>query len=505
MRKILLLSFLILSSLGFSQKIKLKVTGQKDTTVFLIKYYGKNLLYADTAEMKGGVVEFNGKKQKPGIVGLLLPGQKYFEFIYNNEDINLETKGPDFIENMKVKASKENQIFIDYIHFLNKNRELASKLTKEREGLKKDDKTYTKLTSQLDSISKLVSTYQEDQANKNTNLLVGKIIRMSTDIHIPDAPKNNKGEVIDSLFAYHYYRAHYFDNIDLKDDRLVNTPVFHNKLDFFFGPNMLLQHPDTITKYAFWFCDQLDPKSEMFKYAVIHITSNAEKSKIMGMDKVFVKMGDRYYCSKNAEGKSPAYWMTEEKLDDLCKKVKTNLHLVQGEIPPNIILRDTTDANWKDFYSLKSDYTILYFWEPTCGHCKKATPKLQTLYDQKLKNRSVEVFGVSKAIGEDFKLWKTFIKEHKLSYINVALTDKLYKAAVEDARQFVPKYTTLESLNYADTYDIYATPRIIVLDKDKKIIAKGLSVSQLEDFMDRVQGKKDLPKIIPADKDDEAH
>lgn len=505
MKQIILFAFLLITSLSFSQKIKLKVEGQKDTTVFLIKYYGKNLLYADTAEMKGGMVEFDGAKQKPGIIGLLLPGQKYFEFIYNKEEIQIETKAPDFITNMKVKKSEENKIFLDYIKFINGQRTKANELVAQREALKKDDPKYKTLMNEIDSISKSVIAYQYNLVDTHKNKLVSKIVKMSMDVKIPDAPLNAKGAPIDSSFAYHYFRDHYFDNIDLTDDRLVNTPVFHSKLEYYFSQNMLIQHPDTIVKYAYAFCDKLNPKSEMFKYAVIYVTSNFEKSKIMGMDKVFVKMGERYYCTKNAEGKSPAFWMAEDKLEDLCKKVNTNKVLVQGVKPPNISLRDTTDVNWKDFYSLKSDYTILYFWEANCGHCKKATPKLETLYREKLKARNVEVFGVSKAIGEEFEMWKKFIKDNKLTFINVGLTDKLFKAATEDARQFIPKYTTLEALNYSETYDIYSTPRVFILDKDKKIIGKGLSISQLEDFMDRIQGFSDLPKIIEPDKDDVAH
>lgn len=85
---------LFISQLCFishAQKLKFKVTGVKDSTVFLIKYYGQKLYYADTAVFKNGYVEFDGKKQKPGIMGLYLPDQKYFEFIYNNEEIYLET------------------------------------------------------------------------------------------------------------------------------------------------------------------------------------------------------------------------------------------------------------------------------------------------------------------------------------------------------------------------------------------------------------------------------
>jgi thiol-disulfide isomerase/thioredoxin len=505
MKHLLLLAVLALTSFSFSQKLKFKVNGQQDTTVYLVRYYGKGLYYADTAEMKNGNVEFNGSKQKPGILALLLPGQKYFEFIYNNEDIQIETSKPDFVATMKVKKSEENTVFIAYIQYINSQRTKANELTAKRDALKKDDPQYKALGDQIDAIAKEVAAYQSNIVATHPKKMVAKVVKMSMDVKVPESPKRPDGALKDSSFAYHYYRDHYFDNIDLKDDHLVNTPLFHNKLDYFFGKNMLIQHPDTIVKYAYWFCDQLDQKSEMFKYCVTYITSTFEKSNIMGMDKVFVRMGQRYYCPRNADGKSPAYWMAEDKLKDLCEKVETQKNLVQGVVPPNIALRDTTDAIWKDFYSLKSEYTILYFWDPECGHCKKTTPKLQKLYAEKLKARNIEVFGVGKAIGEDFPKWKKFIKDNGLTYVNVGLTDKLYKAATEDARQFVPKYTTLQALNYQDTYDIYTTPRIFVLDKDKKIVAKGLSISQLEDLMDRLQGVKNAPILFPPDPEDEAH
>ena len=99
-----LMSLVVLQSQA--QKIRLKVLDQKDTTVYLIKYFGSKLFYADTAEMKNGEVIFDGAKQKPGIVGLFLPGQRYFEFVYNNEEIQLETKGPDFMANLMIKKSE---------------------------------------------------------------------------------------------------------------------------------------------------------------------------------------------------------------------------------------------------------------------------------------------------------------------------------------------------------------------------------------------------------------
>lgn len=498
MKIAIILAGLMMSTGLFAQKIKFKINNERDTTVFLVKYYGKGMYYADTAVMKKGVVEFDGKLQKAGVLAFLMPGQKYFDFIYNNEEISLETTGPEYAKNMIVKKSEENKVFFEYVNFITTERMKVTELSKKREAMKKDDPEYKKLTEQIDAISKGVVAYQDKLVKDNPTKLVSKIVKMSMDIVIPEAPKNEKGIVIDSNFAYKYYRDHYFDNIDLKDDRLLNTPMFHSKFEDFFSKKMLIQHPDTIIKYSYIFIDKLDQKSELFKYCLTHITSTSEKSNIMGMDKIFVRLGQRYYCAKNAEGKSPAYWMTEEKLKDICEKVEVNKNLVQGVVPPNVILRDTTDSKWIDYYSIKADYTILYFWDPECGHCKTSTPKLQKLYAEKLKARNVEVFAVGKAVGEDFVKWKQFIKKNGLTFINVGLTDKLFTAAQQDARQFVPKFTTIQSLNYQETFDIFSTPRVFVLDKDKKIIAKQLSIAQLEDFLDHLQNYKG-PKIIEPD------
>jgi thiol-disulfide isomerase/thioredoxin len=503
MKSIVILTFTLISAISFGQKLKFKVNNQKDTTVHLVKYFGKNLYYADTAELKGGYVEFDGSKQQPGILGVLLPGQKFFEFIYNNEEVHMETIAPDFVGTMKVRKSEENRVFMEYIKFIGPKKTEADKLSKERATLKDTDAKYKELTTQIDAINKEVIAYQNNLIETHKTMLVSKIVKMSMDIEIPEAPKDEKGVIIDSNFRFNYFRTHYWDNIDLKDDRLVNTPVFHSKLEYYFGKNMMIQHWDTVIYHAFKFCDDLNPKSKTFEYCVSWVTSTYGKSNIMGMDKVYIYMADKYYCSKNAEGKSPAFWMKPEKLEELCEKIPVQKKLVMGAVPPNITLRDTTDSKWRDFYSLKSEYTILYFWDPECGHCKKTTPKLETLYKQKFKDRNIEIFAVGKAVGEDFEKWKKFIRDNNMTYINVGVTDALFKAATEDARQFVPKYTSLESLNYQTTYDIFSTPRVFVLDKDKKIIAKSISISQLEDLMDRLQGKQDLPKIFPPDPEED--
>jgi thiol-disulfide isomerase/thioredoxin len=492
MNKLLIIVALILSSATSSaQQIKFRVANYKDTTVNLIRYHGNKLYMADTAQLKNGVVVFDGSKHKPGIMALYFPDQKYAEFIFNKEEMDISIKYPDFIPSMVVKKSEENKLFIEYIRYM------ADMRKKSEEASKKEN-----AKEEMKALNEQVVAYQTKLIAENPKTYVSKIVNMSKDIVIPESPKNPDGSLIDSTFSYRYFRDHYFDNVDLNDDRLVNTPVFHNKVESFFSERMLLQVPDTIIKYAVNIIDQLDPKSEVFKYIVHFVTYKYETSKIMGHDKVFVAMAQKYYCPGYKEGKSNITWMTEEKLKTMCERAEILQNLVLGVRPPNISLRDTTDVNWVNFYDLKSEYTILYFWDPECGHCKKETPKLQRLYAEKFKARNIEIFAVGKATGDDFEKWKAFIKKNKLEFINVGLTKTLYEQASKDWRQFIPQYTNVQSLNYSEHYDIFATPKVFILDKDKKIIAKGLSISQMEDLLDRLQDVPDAPKLFPKETED---
>ena len=124
MRILFLATFLILSNAAFSQSIKFKISGVPDSvkTINLVRYFGKGLYYADTTDVKNGVMEFDGSKQEPGIFALFLPGEQLLEFVYNNEDIYIESTAKNPMPNAKVKKSEENKVFLNYVSFIGKER-----------------------------------------------------------------------------------------------------------------------------------------------------------------------------------------------------------------------------------------------------------------------------------------------------------------------------------------------------------------------------------------------
>ena len=85
------------------------------------------------------------------------------------------------------------------------------------------------------------------------------------------------------------------------------------------------------------------------------------------------------------------------------------------------------------------------------------------------------------------KDWKKFIRENDLDWVNVGLTTTVYEAAKKDPRQFIPSLTTIESLNYAETYDVYSTPKMFVLDGDRKLVGKQLTPEQIGDLISKLR------------------
>jgi hypothetical protein len=113
------------------------------------------------------------------------------------------------------------------------------------------------------------------------------------------------------------------------------------------------------------------------------------------------------------------------------------------------------------------------------------------VYLERLKPMGIEVYAVAKAVDESLlKDWKEFISENDLKWVNVALTKTVYEEAKKDARKYIPRYTTLESLNYADTYDVYSTPKVFLVDGERKFVGKSLSADQIEDLVTKLRERK---------------
>jgi len=460
---LLVIFYININAQNSSYSIKVKIAGIKDTNCYIAGYYGdgdkKYMKDTARADSKGNLV-FTKKKLLPGgIYMVVIPSHKYFEFIVNKEQsFSMETDTIDFIKNMKIKGSSENKLFYDYLKFVSTKQKVADPLLKSLKKTTEKD-SLKMLKEQLKVVDDEVKKYKLNFIKEHPETFVASVFKASQEQeNLPDPPTLPNGKK-DSAFVYRYYKSHFFDNIDLTDDRLLRTPVFHNKLKQYIT-QVVIQYPDSINKEADMLIAKTKGNKETFKYVLWFITNWSETCNIMGMDAVFVYLAEKYYAT------GQAYWVNPTQLQKIVDRAKQVKYTLLGTKVPNLIMPDE-NGKMQSLYDVNSKYTILYFWDPDCGHCQKETPLLVDYY-HKVKDKGVEVYSVGSVI--ETKEWKKYIKAHQLDWINV--TD------------------TVNKNNAKYIFDIYSTPVIYLLDADKKVLAKRLSFEQLQEFLER-QMKKD--------------
>jgi peroxiredoxin len=191
------------------------------------------------------------------------------------------------------------------------------------------------------------------------------------------------------------------------------------------------------------------------------------QSQMMGMDALWLGLADRYYFA----GKTP--WADSTWTENLRKEAKKIRHNLVGMEAHNLIARDSNNRVVQ-LSELTQDFVLVYFFEPTCGHCKKTTPVLHDSVYSKWKNKGFEVFAFYTQT--DRKEWLDFIHKHHLTdWVNV--------------------WDPYRESQFWEFYDSSSTPGVYLLDKKKKIIAKKIDTKTLdmileEELVKRKEKKK---------------
>lgn len=485
-----LLVILVLNAFSQSYRIDVKIKGIKDSIAYLASYTGSSPYFYDTAVVKSdGSFSFTKDTMPHGVYAIIYDIKKpaYFDILVNERRISLETtltdNPGDIIPNARVKKSNENKVFFDYIKFLKGNTEKKTPLLQQRNIARdsNDKEKVTQLEKEIYEIDQSVINYQRNLVAKHSKKYVGKLVKMSLEINIPEPTT----KVEDTNQAkYQYYINHFWDNVDLSDDRLGKSALFHNQMETYFL-KIIPQAPDTIIKRIDEFMNQLTPNGFMMKSAVGFLAYAHAKTKLMGMDAVYVHVADNYILNGKSE------WITKANREKLRPKVDKLRPVLIGKIAPNITLADTSEKKWINLHrDVKTKYTLLVFWADDCGHCKKEIPKYKKIYDSIKANTNVdiEVYAVGTIIAND--KWKEFIIENELTWINVS--------DFQDMRDNPDKYvynrsTDINSINYRNTYDVFVTPIAYLLDENKQILAKQFTPEQFIDVL-RYQVKRDQEK-----------
>jgi len=441
---------------GFS--IKGHLTGLANTEVYLAHYFGSTQqVIKDTASVDAqGNFHFQGTEELPmGLYLISFQKTKYLDFILGNTRFSFESDTLDAVAHMKITGSPENEAFYAF----------QSEMMKQY-GLLRNPSLPP---AQINALRQSIKNFQETWLQKNKDLFVSKLIKATFDPEIPPFKRVVKTKKDSSdlyQFQYQYYKKHYFDNLDLNDDRFIRTPFLQRKVDKFFE-DLVVQESDSISKEADLLLKPIR-NADVRKYVVYKIASTYENHNFVGTDAAFVHMAEKYYLGE------PSLWDTStvRRMDERVKVLKP---LLIGKRIPDMFLTDP-QGKLIHLHATGGNYTVMFLYDPDCSHCKEETPKLlaQNAY---FKSKGIQVFAAS--IVRDMDMWKKFIAEFKIqSWTNGIDIHRNIKTGKEE-------YFT----DFRKTFDVYSTPIVYILDKNKKIIGKRIPVDKIQEFIEFTEKK----------------
>ncbi|WP_347172735.1 TlpA disulfide reductase family protein [Polaribacter uvawellassae] len=439
--------FLLLALISFSLQAQFKISGEmnppgKYTWVILYKIEGARQVFVKSGKVANGKFSFElPADAKPGAyrVNYKTEGRGFADFLFNKEDVAFTFNPEKAEETIRFSKSTENKLYQEYITIVSSQQYKTDSL---QIAYLKDPqaKTASLYKTQLAKIAALQKQYLAKSK--------GKMV-----YHFIKATNRHNSSVIakDPQVYLKSINDHFFDTIDFDNQALYNSTFL----------------VDRITDYVFYMNYSDDPakQKELYKTAVKVVLS---KTKNQTFKKDLIEfLITQFVNANNIE-------FADYVLNSYYKKLPTSLQSTEftvnylertavgiGRIAPEITW-NTSGKNYKLSTINEANNYVLVFWSTGCGHCLREVPQLYE-FTKDIKNSKVIAFGME----DNDSDWK----KHTKKYTNWHNVLGLKKWENTIARK----------------YQIYATPTYIVLDKNKKIIAKPETLEELKQIIKYIE------------------
>lgn len=449
-----------LGSFGYNIRFQSNVTSGK---AYLTYYFYSGSTVVDSGMVnKEGVVIFAKKdKLEKGIYAIFYGNNRFSsDFLIDTTQRFSVKADTNNISKTVITGSAENVLFESYQNFiaekgkaLNDARTAYSAASNKADSLK-FEKEYAQLTGAIDA-------YRQNIMRTQPTSMMSQLLKAMSPPAVPQAEPSTRQ---DSLDRYYAYKAHYWDNISFTDSWVTRTPFFTSKLENYYREVMPQAEADTIIKDIDYKLLLARTSPEMYKFLLNWFTDEYYTAKYMGQDAVFVHLFEKYH----SKGLSP--WLNEKQNKSVSDRAYMQMSNLIGHPAENITMLDK-DKNAVNLYDVNAKYTLMLFWDPTCGHCKTELPRIDSIYRASWKDMGLKIFSV---LNDTLSPgWQEYIETHHLQdWTNVYQSKELKEAEKASQRP-----------GYRQLFDVTMTPTILLLDDKKRIIAKKLSWEQIGDLL----------------------
>jgi thiol-disulfide isomerase/thioredoxin len=441
---------LLLIHAGLAQPytLKIMVSDLPDKEVYLSAFYGEQTNIIDTAipDNKGNILFKLKSEYNPGMYRVFLDKERFFDIIYNLENIEIKTDYNDIYQQLMVIYSKENEIYYDFLKKANAYRRKFDLLAPVVDYFPRTDSFYFEVRRKFILVQSDFLNYLQAIMDANPHAFVTKIIRQQKPLfYDPQLNEHDRKQ---------YAIEHYFDNVKFNDPELLRTNLYTNLaidyLSLFSNPNMT---QDKLEEEFIKAVDQIMLQSMensiVYEFIVDYLVGGFER---FHFEKVLDYIAENY---------SPEQCENEERKTDLQTRLEKYAELSVGKKAPEITLPDQS-GNQVTLSSFKSEYTLVIFWASWCPHCIEILPDIHKLYKESINSSKMKVLSVS--IDTEMEDW-----------VEILNRDNYVWASVSDLKGW--------DSSAAIDYNIYATPTMFLLDKAKNIVAKPITRSELVEVL----------------------
>lgn len=468
---------LLLTISGFAQpgyEIKVTFKPFKNQYIYLGHYFGKSYPVIDSAMLnnKSEAVIKGPKKLQGGIYLIGYPNRAgFFEFLVDKQQqFSIIADTATLQSGIQYVNSPDNVLFNNYqLQLRTKGKEAAVFQQQLKVATNKVDST--RLISELVKLDKNISDYRGELIKKNPDNLLSVFLNAMKEPKLIGRMKEPKTKT-DSVDAYAFFKAHYWDGVNFWDGRLAYTTFFEEKMDKYYT-DLVEMNPDSVIYELDRMLGPASINEEMTRFLLVKFVNRYLVQKYMWEDAIFVHLFEKYFAQKEYS------WLSEKGRKVISDRAYSLMSNIMGTPAVDIELPDIS-GKIKRLYNETAIYTIVAFWDATCGHCKETLPKLDSFYRAKWKALGLKIFAVSKETDGSKKDWLDFITEKQLTdWVHV------YYSKVDDNARI-----DANTPGYSQLYDVQTFPTLYLLDKDKRIIAKKLTYKQIDEVLEfKIKGQ----------------
>ncbi|MCP4252685.1 MAG: redoxin domain-containing protein [Candidatus Scalindua sp.] len=455
--------------------------------VELLDFFGdKNTVVASTTVDKDGLFQFPFSDDSPvGMYRLRFDKGRNVDIIYNRKDIELSISKPSvqagkysLSDGIDVLSSGDSSLYYGFLRTLDLRRKRTALLNQLKlvyptsknstSGVTGAGEFRSQIEVELGNLHNEFEVYIQQLIDNNPDSYTAKIIRtMKTPVFSVESPEGDQRE---------WLKEHFWDSVDLSDATLLHSTVIPSKVFEY----ILLYNDNRLNKeyLQMAFIEAVDDvlfraqaDETVFSVVLDIVTRRFEKSQY---ELVLTYITENYILSDSGcEDSEKA--VSADRADELRDKVETIKRMAVGNTAPEIDMPQQglfdlkiaegsvvpASGSQMKLSSISAEYTLVLFWASWCPHCQSLLSAVKGIYEE-YSDKGLEILAIS--IDKDRIAWQNSITKGQYSWIN---------------------YSELNGWNgkAAKEYGVWSTPRMYLLDREKRIIAKPVTVEELKEVI----------------------